>query len=42
MLTHVEIDYYSQDLVVLKNLSDLSEEDYFLLCSDYINLQSLR
>lgn len=41
-LTHVDIDYYSQDIVLVKDLVDLSEEDYFLLSLDYINLQTLR
>lgn len=42
ILTHVEIDYYSQTIVILKDLSTLSEEDYYLLCLDYINIQILR
>jgi len=42
LLTHVEVDYYSQDIAVVKNISDLSEEDYYLLCLDYINIQNLR
>lgn len=42
LLTHVDIDYYSQDIVFVKDLAELSEEDYFLLSLDYINLQTLR
>jgi len=41
-LTHVEVDYYSQEVAVVKNISDLSEEDYYLLCLDYVNIQNLR
>ncbi len=42
MLTHVEVDYYSQNLIVIKDISDLSEEDFFLLTLDYVNTQQLR
>ncbi len=42
MLTHVEVDYYSQNLIVVKDISDLSEEDFFLLTLDYVNTQQLR
>jgi hypothetical protein len=41
-LTHVEVDYYSQEIALVKNISDLSEEDYYLMCLDYVNLQNLR
>lgn len=41
-LTHVEVDYYSQEMALVKDISDLSEEDYYLLCLDYVNIQSLR
>lgn len=42
ILTHVEIDYYSQQLIVLKDISSLSKADYSLLIFDYINIQKLR
>lgn len=42
MLTHVEVDYYSQNVIVVKDISDLSEEDFFLLTPDYVNTQQLR
>jgi len=42
VLPHVEIDYYSQNVILVKDISDLSEEDYFLLTSDYVNIQQLR
>jgi hypothetical protein len=42
LLTHVETDYYSQEMALVKNISDLSEEDYYLLCLDYVNIQNLR
>ena len=42
MLTHVEVDYYSQNVIVIKDISDLSDEDFFLLTSDYVNTQQLR
>ncbi len=42
MLTHTEVDYYSQNLVLTKDVSDLSEEDFFLLTLDYVNVQNLR
>jgi hypothetical protein len=40
--THAEIDYYSQKLVILKDISSLSKSDYSLLIFDYINIQKLR
>lgn len=42
MLTHVEVDYYSQNVILIKDISDLSEEDFFLLTLDYVNTQQLR
>jgi hypothetical protein len=42
ILTHVEVDYYSQEMALVKDISDLSEEDYYLLCLDYVNIQNLR
>ncbi len=42
VLTHVEIDYYSQNIVIVKDKLNLSEEDFFLLSLDYINIQNLR
>ncbi len=42
MLTHVEVDYYSQNVAVVKDIFDLSEEDFFLLTLDYVNIQNLR
>lgn len=41
-ITNIEIDYYTQNLIIVKDLTELSEEDYYLLCLDYINLQTLR
>lgn len=41
-ITNAEIDYYGQNLILVKDLIELSEEDYYLLCLDYINLQTLR
>lgn len=42
MITNMEIDYYAQTVVIVKDLTELSEEDYYLLCLDYINIQTLR
>ncbi len=42
MLTHVEVDYYSQNTIIVKDMTDLSEEDFFLLTLDYVNTQQLR
>ncbi len=41
-LTHVEVDYYSQNSVLIKDIQDLSEEDFFLLTLDYVNVQNLK
>jgi hypothetical protein len=42
MITNVEIDYYTQEIIIIKDIKDLSEEDFFLLSLDYINIQTLR
>ncbi len=42
VLTHVETDYYSQNSILVKDIHDLSEEDFFLLISDYVNVHNLR
>ena len=41
VLSHVEIDYYSQNVIIVKDINDLSEEDFFLLTQDYVNTQQL-
>ncbi len=42
ILTNIEVDYYSQNIILIKDLSELSKEDFFLLSLDYINIQKLR
>lgn len=41
-LSHTEIDYYSQNIAVIKDLSSLSKDDFLLLTSDYINMKILK
>jgi hypothetical protein len=40
-LTFLEVDDYSQTLVVVKGLEDLTSEDFYLINSEYINLNNL-
>lgn len=42
ILSHTEIDYYSQNIVIIKDLSSLSKEDFLLLASDYVNIKTLK
>ncbi len=42
ILTNIEVDYYTQNIIVVKDIAHLSEEDYYLLCLDYVNIQNLR
>ncbi len=37
MLTNVEIDYYSQTIVLIKDSEELSAEDFYLLSLDFVN-----
>lgn len=41
-LSHVEIDYYSQNIAIIKDISTLSKDDYVLLVHDYINSHKLK
>ncbi len=41
VLTNFEVDYYSQNLVVVKDPVELSKEDFYLLSLDYLNIQKL-
>ncbi len=41
-LSHVEIDYYSQNIAVIKDISTLSKDDYLLLVHDYINSHKIK
>lgn len=39
--SHIEVDMYSQRLVMLKNLDMTAREDYHLMSSEYISIQKL-
>jgi ribosomal protein S4 len=41
VLTFLEVDYYSNSIVVVKGLSDLSTEDLYLMAKDYYSLKKL-
>jgi ribosomal protein S4 len=41
VLTFVEIDYYSNSVVIVKGLSDLSTEDLYLMAKDHYSLKKL-
>ena len=40
-LTFLEIDDYSQTVVLVKGLEDLTSDDFYLINSEYINLNNL-
>lgn len=42
VLSYIEIDYYSQTIIVLKNIDELSNEDCYLLFTTYINSLNLK
>lgn len=42
ILSHTEIDYYSQNIAIIKDLSALSKEDFLILTTDYINIKTLK
>lgn len=39
-LPFVEFDFYSKSLIVLKNIDELSNEDFFLICDEYLNIKT--
>jgi hypothetical protein len=39
--SHLECDIYSQTIIVVKDFSMTSQEDYHLLCLEYINAQKI-
>lgn len=40
-LTYLEVDDYSQNIVLVKGLNDLTSEDFYLMNSEYVNLNNL-
>ncbi len=40
-LTYVEVDDYSQTIVLVKGLNDLTSDDFYLVNSEYVNLNNL-
>lgn len=42
ILSFVEIDYYSNSIVIIKNLEDLSNEDLYLIRTEFYNLKKLK
>lgn len=42
VLTFVEVDYYSNSVIIVKGLSDLGTEDLYLMAKDYYSLKKLR
>jgi hypothetical protein len=41
IFSHLEIDYYTQELIITKNLEDLDKEDLFLTTLEYIDSELL-
>lgn len=39
-LPFVEFDIYTQSLIIVKNVEDLSTEDFFLICNEYLNIKT--
>ena len=42
VLTFVEVDYYSNSIIIVKDLNDLGLEDLYLIVKDYYGLKKLR
>lgn len=42
ILTFVEVDYYCNDIIIIKDLNDLGLEDLCLIIKDYYGLKKLR
>ncbi len=40
--SHTEIDYYTQNIIITKNMSALSKDDYLLLIRDYVNSHKIK
>jgi len=41
IFSHLEIDYYTQELIIIKDLEDLDKEDLFLSTIEYIDSESI-
>lgn len=41
LLSFIEVDYYTNTAVVIKDFSDLSSEDFYLIITDYVNIKNL-
>lgn len=39
-LTFVEVDYYLKNIVIVKDLKMLGDEDIFLICNEYLNIKT--
>jgi hypothetical protein len=42
ILSYIEIDYYSQTITILKDIDELSDEDFYLLFTTYIDSINLK
>ena len=42
ILSFIEIDYYSNNIVLLKNLKDLSQDDFYLIRTEFCNIKKIK
>ena len=42
ILSYIEIDYYSQTITILKDVDELSDEDFYLLFTTFIDSINLK
>ena len=42
ILTFVEVDYYTNTIVVIKNLDELTSDDFYLLITEFYNLKKIK
>lgn len=40
--TFIEVDYYTNQIIIIKNLQELTEKDFFLLSRELYNILDLR
>ena len=42
LLTFLEVDHYSNNIIIVKDLEDLTNDDFYLLLKDYHNLKAIK
>jgi len=42
VFTFLEVDYYTNTIVIVKDLSELTSEDFYLLITEFYNLKKIK